>query len=65
MIPHFHRKVVWAEMTARAHNLTPHSALACLLSPNTDIAMFAGRAAPRGEQALQRGYVLTLSHTPR
>ena len=31
--------------------LTPRSAPACLLSPNADIAMLAGRAAPGGEQA--------------
>jgi hypothetical protein len=31
--------------------LTPRSAPACLLPPNADIAMFAGRAALRGEQA--------------
>jgi hypothetical protein len=30
---------------------TPRSAPACLLPPNADIAMFAGRAAPSGEQA--------------
>src|SRR5438874_13202847 len=31
--------------------LTPRSAPACLLAPNADIAIFAGRAAPRRARA--------------
>jgi hypothetical protein len=37
---------------------TPRSAPACLLPPNADIAMFAGRAAQ--EAKLQLGDALTL-----
>jgi hypothetical protein len=49
--------------------LTPRSAPACLLPPNADIAMFAGRAVGgaghRVGQVVERGYTLTLPHVLR
>jgi hypothetical protein len=36
-----------ADSLLRVQNLIPHSAPTCLLPPNADIAMFAGRAALR------------------
>jgi hypothetical protein len=53
MIPRFHRAV--CDLTAVRHNLPARSAPACLLPPNADIAMFAGRAAPSKRRASATG----------
>jgi hypothetical protein len=42
-------------MAAVGQILPPCSEPACPLPPNADIAMFAGRAAPTGEQARPAG----------
>jgi hypothetical protein len=55
--------------TARVQILTPRSAPACLLPPNADIAMFAGRSPPNIKKVhyrrVQRGDALTLPHVLR
>src|SRR5262245_61080536 len=57
------RKKTELPTAAMGQNLTPRSAHACLLPPNADIAMFAGRVAQ--EAKLQHGDALTLPHMLR